>query len=424
MRKLRTLAALDGLHGDVSLRAYAAAHGFQAPVSLTDLIHRTERKFHEGITTPDPEALGGSVDLTVRGDGTYSLSVHMHDSGAPNYTFRIAALLHATSGKVFARHSSGKTHGTLSTGSRDFDDTQSGLDPLLNEFWDDFVLGTFDVRKEYENTLTSWITSAFVDVVKFVATCALLGGPTALVTYGARILGDATDVRLPSELGVAGLLAAQGQYFLAGPTGFIPVFIAGAAVSSLLFKGRPLRPSEIAEARKVFGDTIPYEKITITNLEDDRGHPFATPCPDGTVLIGAKESGYNDYLATSDLKHTLIHEMTHAWQSFNGGLNVFSCEALEMFVGQHTVARERVYEKYYFYYFGASENRTWREFNVEQQAEIVADWYLETNYHDAVSSTGMLHYKNQRDAGLKANYERYLRIGQSLIDENVRLGRS
>lgn len=107
------------------------------------------------------------------------------------------------------------------------------------------------------------------------------------MTYGARILGDATDVRLPSELGVAGPVRSPRPVLPGGANGFIPVFIAGAAVTSLLFKGRPLRPSEIAEASEVFGNTIPYEKIT--NLEDERGRPFATPCPDGTVLIGATE---------------------------------------------------------------------------------------------------------------------------------------
>ena len=41
-----------------------------------------EVQFRQVVTTPSGTALGGSVDLTLRSDGTYKANFHMHDSGA------------------------------------------------------------------------------------------------------------------------------------------------------------------------------------------------------------------------------------------------------------------------------------------------------------------------------------------------------
>jgi len=101
MRTIRE-TGIDKLLGlPLSIRALAQGSGLEPPISLRDMLRSiTLRTFGAVVTTPDPEALSGNVDLTIRADGRFELRVHMHDSGLPDYSFRLAIILRAQSGKA------------------------------------------------------------------------------------------------------------------------------------------------------------------------------------------------------------------------------------------------------------------------------------------------------------------------------------
>jgi hypothetical protein len=374
MTTLRQIAQVAN-QGSACLRSLANANKIQ-PCLRNVIQHLTVKTFSALVTTPSPEALGGSVSLTIRGDGSYDLTVHMHDSGLPDYSFRLAILLRSTDGKIFALYSSGTVHGTLSTGSRDFDDHQTAQEKLLHDEWSSFALGTFEVHKDYQDNLTSFISDAFSDVLGFVATVATIGGPAALVIWGGKALGAATGFEFPADLGWPGLMVAEGQFILAGPTFFIPMFVLGVAAGAALFKTRKLHTEEITEADKVFLGTVPYEAVTVCNASGPNGNCFAAPGPTGNYLIGANQ-WFDSLVADDTSKHTLIHELTHVWQMEHTPFKSFiSCDAIITSIDVQTQDSTKVYFDYYFYVPG----KPWDSYNTEQQAQIVADWWVATQY--------------------------------------------
>src|SRR5689334_17714423 len=136
---------------------------------------------------------------------------------------------------------------------------------------------------------------------------------------------------------------------------------------------RPLSTAEITEAKKVFRNTLPYGQITISNALGAGGAPFTIALPtffgawSYQVNLGA--SGFSSALT---MAATFIHELTHVWQgnhSFwppNFMLNSLFHQGLAI---AQTGNRNNAYN----YTPGAP----WQAYNVEQQANIVEDWYLQ-----------------------------------------------
>jgi hypothetical protein len=88
----------------VSIKALGALVGLTPTFSVLEMIKRLKMpvSFHATIVTPSGTALGGAVDLTLFSDGRYSFNVHMHDSGADPYTFRVRCAV-TTPGGCFRR---------------------------------------------------------------------------------------------------------------------------------------------------------------------------------------------------------------------------------------------------------------------------------------------------------------------------------
>jgi hypothetical protein len=133
---------------------------------------------------------------------------------------------------------------------------------------------------------------------------------------------------------------------------------------------RGLTAGEIQILKFVFGDSLPYDKQQITTNDANiggktnsitySGTPHYTPliwCPDFSA-------------ATAD-QWTFVHEFGHVWQSLHGTPPLKGW--LEN-VQKHPVD----YELNYPYDLATSE--FFEDFNIEQQASIVADyWFISTN---------------------------------------------
>ncbi len=136
-------------------------------------------------------------------------------------------------------------------------------------------------------------------------------------------------------------------------------------------KMRDLSSAEIALARSVFQDSLPaWSRIKIT---DGLGplptydRPYTTEdspwfflhlgpdmYPDATLPTVHPEFG--------QYRHTYVHEMTHVWQYYHGYWVVL----------RSAWANSR-WGAGYDYTIGPSD--AWDDYNVEQQAHLVEDWF-------------------------------------------------
>ena len=143
---------------------------------------------------------------------------------------------------------------------------------------------------------------------------------------------------------------------------------------------RPINGDEVALARQVFGEQLPYEQIHIANfyLPGNEGVPVTVAS--GTAVIPIKSltqytiyfgpTVFRDGAQTPGIRNTFIHELTHVWQ---GHHSTFSWE----FMADSLLAQGRALivhgDRNKAYDFVAGE--TWDSYNVEQQANIVENWF-------------------------------------------------
>lgn len=170
-----------------------------------------------------------------------------------------------------------------------------------------------------------------------------------------------------------------------------------------------LYDNEIALAKEVFGDTLPYERIFISKTKTHtQGITLATsPIRKKAKYILVWSNAYSTNIAESyeQMKATFIHELVHvwqgqysgitamsymresAWQQFNHGVrDIFkdgfgsgSRRVGEMlkkgFAGEWDTHRNHAYS---FPFERIGED--FRTFNVEQQALIIESWFAKDSF--------------------------------------------
>lgn len=132
---------------------------------------------------------------------------------------------------------------------------------------------------------------------------------------------------------------------------------------------RPLTKGEIALARTVFGDSIAYDTVYVSDSKFAGFHPPGVAmAPNGNLFMPGCYK--DDYAAESVLTQSLfIHEMTHVWQYQNKILAPM-IEAVKLNV------------KFAFNYSAAYDykldgKKDLLDYNMEQQASIVQDWFAQ-----------------------------------------------
>ncbi len=130
-----------------------------------------------------------------------------------------------------------------------------------------------------------------------------------------------------------------------------------------------MSPDERKFAETVFGGSLPSnDRIILTNLEGLNGRKFVAPNPAGQALVNLGNA-YDNPMEFHDEAYpskgkVFIHELTHAWQihhsSFVPGL---VCEGI---FNQLTGADIKP----------GPGGKNWSEYNLEQQATIVDEWFV------------------------------------------------
>ena len=143
---------------------------------------------------------------------------------------------------------------------------------------------------------------------------------------------------------------------------------------------RPLRNSEIEFARQVFEDQLPYGKVHIASyfLPGNHGVPV-TLASVSSVIPVIRMRHYTIYFGPEvfregadrpGVRDTFIHELTHVWQGYHSSLG-WEYMVNSLIAQGHAVLAQGDRNKAYDYKPGAA----WDDYNVEQQALIVQDWY-------------------------------------------------
>jgi hypothetical protein len=246
---------------------------------------------------------------------------------------------------------------------------------LVRDHWDDVKNGSLTVTRDYSAT---GFVGFVEDVVKGIAdVTATVGGFAAgvVISVGYEMGHAFGGLDLGQTFGIIGgvvVFASGGTLLLAVAEG-----AAAGAVTNAMIKQRPLTPQEINFAKsKVFGDTIPWDRILLTNLSGLRGTAFTMPFIGGKIYVNlASNDAYNDPTnfktgpdrAYPNPGQLFIHELTHAWQTEHAPfLPTFMCKAV---VAQ---THNTLGDDPYVY---GPPGPVWSGFGPEQQAAIVDQWF-------------------------------------------------
>jgi hypothetical protein len=383
MKSVLEAAKLAGASASpISLRAVALRYGLEAPISILNLVGLMESPpvtFHQDVVTPSGTALGGWVEMTLRSDGSYTFSGHMHDSGWDPYDFRVRAVV-STADLAVAAQRTGHTDGTGSdpfgNPNRDYDWSESGTESRIQKFWSELRQATMTVSKSYEDTgVLHALEDLFNDFLGFLVASVFVGPHLAEAIVIGNELGELTGIKFGSPSILEGVyvtardnsLATLGSVIVFGPGIVIPALVAGLANAP---RHRSLSSDEIAFASKVFGDTLPTDRIVLTDLSGYNGRGFTFPNIDGTILVHIGPA-YDDPIHYSVGKayatqgQLFIHELTHAWQLAHGFFVAgWICSALDAQIIQGKSA-----------YNVGPAGPPYRDFGIESQAVIVDRWF-------------------------------------------------
>jgi hypothetical protein len=129
-------------------------------------------------------------------------------------------------------------------------------------------------------------------------------------------------------------------------------------------------------ARKVFQNTIPYDDVVVSDGLGMGDRPFTLPTDmpatllfnvsDGKYVIHAGD-GYFGMSRDKEDQKLLIHELTHVWQGEHSGSSwdyVFSSAWSQALLDDA-------------YAYDKQRLKPWNDYNPEQQAHIVEDWFAD-----------------------------------------------
>ena len=166
---------------------------------------------------------------------------------------------------------------------------------------------------------------------------------------------------------------------------------------SLPTKIRVMNTPEYEIVSRVFGNTLPYKiRIWVTNAAGVDGRAFTIPTSLITTILTIPVTGFfggvvGGYVSSalnlaylinvgdkydtlsSDDQRLLVHETAHVWQGKN---STFS----QSYVYNSIINQHFKGEGAYDYAAGAN----WSDYNVEQQAHIVEDWFVNGEKDDSL----------------------------------------
>lgn len=145
-----------------------------------------------------------------------------------------------------------------------------------------------------------------------------------------------------------------------GASGLILDLLYETASNHIKSQSRLLTPGEINMVTSVFKNAIVLSQVRVRNgtLLPYQGEYAITPF--GEIYWPQKNYSRDYSIDRNDLKHFFMHEMTHIWQ-FQMGMKVAMRGAFSLMAD---------------YEYGLEESKLLSDYGMEQQASIIADYYI------------------------------------------------
>lgn len=371
------LPQLRYLRGDLGSSLGIDSNGLSVNGLVDLLLSIEERAFPARI---DSDALHGEAHLTLRSNGSYEFRGYMRATGFPSFHYNLQVFVDAPGARV-AMQTEGRVFGTDTPGKRQRDWRVTGTYAGLRDLWPVIRQNaqlSFTLNKEL-----SGVTSGLIDVATLAAnafTGGQLFGPIGAVIVLAAEAGSRSGVTIGNPNVLAGLTVGSGVLLLCGPSGLIPALAAGATTAALTqVSCRRMNQGEIDFAARVFGPTLPVDRIMLTNLYhpmSDNGiqREFVYPAFDGSIQVNLgpnydaplgkdRNNRTRTYPAAGEV---FIHELVHAWQvKYRSFMPGFICEGI---VNRNYGDPETLLKR-------ATAGDLWGSYSVEQQASMVDQWY-------------------------------------------------
>ncbi|PEK11720.1 hypothetical protein CN683_24590 [Bacillus toyonensis] len=329
------------------------------------------KKFDGRITSGGLAALGGWVDLTISEDGRMRWRGHAHDSGADGYDFGITALLRSTGGRALAFSHQGHVGGTFTSGSRNHDwDEQFPSSAIVSSQYSDFEAGSFQVSTNYSSDFGSAIESTLSFLGRWVLGSTPIGAGVGLIVFVGVTVGSLIS---QGSL-VPGARIVEGVLWLAGPSNTL-LALAASGIASAGSRTRSLTDEEYNWANnEVFAGSLPSkEQLVLTDTIGGGNRAFTFPRFDGKITLNMGPDAFDDprqYGVTTGQKkrgEVFIHELVHAWQIAHTPMDLtLLADALASKICEVSGGNP--------YTYGAA-GPDYGSFNLEQQAQIVSDWF-------------------------------------------------
>ncbi|MFI1034253.1 hypothetical protein [Streptomyces sp. NPDC020951] len=327
-------------------------------------------RFSGKITSGGLAALGGWAEVTVRGDGVTEWKGHAHDSGADGYDFGVSATV-SSNGRVIAFAHKGHVGGTFTPGSRDNDwDVTYPGQPLVAQHFTDFAHGDFHMTTDYSSDIGSALESAISVITRFLVGSTPLGAAVGLVVF----IGVEVGSLISTGSLVPGARVVEGVLWLAGPSNML-LALAAEGIASAGSRTRELTDEEYNWANgEVFSGSLPpRDRIVLTDTIGAQNRAFTFPRFDGKITVNMGPEAFGnprDYEVASGRRkygEVFVHELCHAWQIEHTPMDLaLLADALASKICEAGGGNPYTY---------GDAGPAYGDFNLEQQAQIVSDWF-------------------------------------------------
>jgi hypothetical protein len=320
-------------------------------------------EFPGSIVSGGLAALGGWTKVTINPDGSLRWQGHAYDSSLiDGYDFGVTTLIRPSSGPAIAFAHSGGVVGTAIPGpsEHNWDETHPPRSDIASSF-PAYNGAYFETRTEYESDIGSALESLVSWIIKF-------GVGTILGPFVGAVIFVGVEVGSLISTGslIPGARIIEGILWMAGPSNTL-FAIAAEGIASLGSRTREITQEEYDWANnEVFlGSLPPRDRLILTDTIGGNNRAFTFPRFDGKITLNMGSTAFSDPRNYPDgiRGQVFIHELVHACQIQHNTNNIFIAEALA------SVARGKT-----AYLYGLA-GPAYSDFNIEQQAQIVSDWF-------------------------------------------------
>lgn len=375
MRSIQKIVHDEGLGGSpVSLRGLARKYG---DTSLTAMVAAHDRardrragpfEFRAPIITGGLAALGGWVKVTFKPDGSVRWQGEATNSGIDSYEYGISAIVRAGSGRAVALAHSGSIPNRVPVVGdvirRSWDETrppEALLAAKLGEFSDAQLL----TNLEYSSGIGSVLEAAVGWLLKFGAG-TVLGPVVGAVAFVGVEIGSliSTGSLVPGARLVGDIL------WMAGPANTL-FAIAAEGIAAVGSRTRELTQEEYdwANGEVFFGALPPHDRIVLTDTIGGGDRAFTFPRFDGKITLNMGAAAFDDprRYPSGRYGQTFVHELVHACQIQHSPTDLgLLADAFASKVCEATGGNPYAY---------GPAGPDYSSFNLEQQAQIVSDWF-------------------------------------------------